>query len=333
MLSGDNGILQRATDAKTNTEKANEKEQIQIEVLGSYNKNGNLEIATVNSNIKNNINGITTDDATEFPLTVTYTTTGNSYSVDENGNVDKAVVYPIVSNTLKVGDYVEYNNKPYIVLYDMDSEYNWVEIVSVNPLESVTLGKNDRTTGAQGVSGELDRALWSYNNAISNLNTIAQKYLDNDLADRARCIGSNPTNPLNEEGNSSIKGIDNNSDKDYIQLKSIGANNISDTNYSFYWLSSRNKIFYVNENEDFSMNPELGLERINSRGNKSNRMNGTLGKLIQIYYENQLYYDEQDGGCYGFEATAGFRPVIRLISNTKVASGDGSSNSPYMLQK
>ena len=53
MLSGDNGILQKATDAKTNTEKANEKEQIQIEVLGSYNESGELKIATVNANIKN----------------------------------------------------------------------------------------------------------------------------------------------------------------------------------------------------------------------------------------------------------------------------------------
>ena len=74
MLSGDNSILQKATDAKTNTEKANEKEQIQIEVLGSYNESGELKIATVNANIKNNISGVTTDDATGFPLTVTYTT-------------------------------------------------------------------------------------------------------------------------------------------------------------------------------------------------------------------------------------------------------------------
>ncbi len=333
MLSGDNSILQRATNAKTNTENANEEEQIKLAVLGSYGDNGKLEIETINSNIKNKINGVTTDDATEFPLTVTYTATGNNYTISSDGIVEKANIYPTVGNTLKAGDYVEYNNKPYVVLYDMDSEFGWVEIVSVNPLESVTLGKNDSTTGAQGVSGELDRAIWSYNNAISNLNTIAQKYLDNDLADRARCIGSDPTNPLNEEGNSSIKGIDNNSNKDFNQLKSIGANNINDTNYSFYWLSSRDKIFYVNESEDFYLNPELGLERINSSGKKSNMMNGTLGKLIQIYYENQLYYDEQDGGCNGYEATAGFRPVIRLISIAKVISGDGSSDSPYKLQK
>ena len=87
MLTGDNSILQKATDAKTNTDNANEKEQIQLAVLGSYNESTELEIETLNSNIKNNISGVTTDEATEFPLTVTYTATGNSYTVDENGIV------------------------------------------------------------------------------------------------------------------------------------------------------------------------------------------------------------------------------------------------------
>ena len=107
MLSGDNGILQKATDAKTNTEKANEKEQIQIEVLGSYNESGELKIATVNANIKNNISGVTTDDATDFPLTVTYTTSGNKYKVDGNGMVDAKV--PSVAEYVKVGDYINYD--------------------------------------------------------------------------------------------------------------------------------------------------------------------------------------------------------------------------------
>ena len=221
MLSGDNGILHEATDAKTKTEKANEKEQIQMEVLGSINTNGKLEIATVNSNIKSNISGVTTDEAIEFPLTVTYTTTGNSYSVDEDGKVDKAVIYPLVSNTLKVGDYVEYNNKPYIVLYDMDSEFNWIEIVSKEPLCEVTFGTSDTSEGAQGTYNSQNRAKWSYNNAISKLNTVAQNYLNTDIADRARCIGSVPNNPLSETSMnySNYKEIDSNYAKDVAALQ------------------------------------------------------------------------------------------------------------------
>ncbi len=87
MLSGDNSILQKATNAKTNTENANEKEQIQLAVLGSYDNNGKLLVGNVNANIKKSINRVTTDEATSFPLTVTYTESGNRYIIDENGNV------------------------------------------------------------------------------------------------------------------------------------------------------------------------------------------------------------------------------------------------------
>ena len=107
MLSGNNGILQKATDAKTNTEKAGEKEQIQIEVLSSYSKSGELEIATVNSNIKSNIKGITTDNATEFPLTVTYTSTGNKYEVYSDGTVNPKG--PSIETLIKIGDYINYD--------------------------------------------------------------------------------------------------------------------------------------------------------------------------------------------------------------------------------
>ena len=61
--------------------------------MGSYNTNGVLEITTLNSNIKKYLEEVTTDDATEFPLTVTYTATGNSYTVDATGNI-----YEVVTN-------------------------------------------------------------------------------------------------------------------------------------------------------------------------------------------------------------------------------------------
>ena len=89
MLSGDNSILQKATDAKEKTIVAGEKEQIQLEVLGSHENDGTFLVGTVNANIKNHISGVTTDDATEFPLTVTYTATENKYEVFADGKVKK----------------------------------------------------------------------------------------------------------------------------------------------------------------------------------------------------------------------------------------------------
>ena len=99
MLSGDNGILQRATDSKEKTTVAGEKEQIQLEVLGSYEKNGNL--------LKNHISGIITNEATQFPLKITYTETGNTYTVDGKGNVEKKKPV-IIPQGLQVGSNVTY---------------------------------------------------------------------------------------------------------------------------------------------------------------------------------------------------------------------------------
>ena len=330
MLSGDNSILQKATEAKTSTEKVNEKEQIQMEVLGSLNKNGKLEIAIVNSNIKSNISGVTTDDATEFPLTVTYTLTGNSYSVDEDGNVEKAVIYPLVSNTLKAGDYVEYNNEPYIVLYDMDSEFNWVEIISVNPQENVTLGHSDQYDSNMGIYEFFPDALNSYNNAITTLNNKALAYLDTDLADRARCVGSNPQSPDSESNYISnsgtynyfvnIKGEDSNYQKDFNQLQNINSKGFNDENYTSYWLASR-----VCNNPYGSDNHYYGLRTVQNNGTQS------VGNLIFVY----LLSDKQqvDANDRGLERISGLRPVIRLISTTKIVDGDGSIGSPYKLQK
>ncbi len=87
-LTGENGLLQRAVGAKISTEDAQEKEQLQMEVYGSYDTSGDLDIETLDSNIKSHISEVTTDGATAFPLTVTMPS-GNVYTIDENGNVTK----------------------------------------------------------------------------------------------------------------------------------------------------------------------------------------------------------------------------------------------------
>ena len=107
MLAGNNSILQRATNAKTQTGIGQEKEQLQLEVLGSYETNGSLIIGTLNSNIKKNISGISTDDATEFPLTVTYISTGNKYEVYSDGTVNPKG--PSVEDLIQIGDYINYD--------------------------------------------------------------------------------------------------------------------------------------------------------------------------------------------------------------------------------
>ena len=332
MLTGDNSILQKATEAKINTEEKSKEEQIKLEVMGSYGTNGTIDVATLKTNLEK-IGATVTGNS--LPLTVTLG--GQEFTIDTNGNVEKSVVYPIVSNTLKAGDFVEYNNKPYIVLYDMDSEYNWVEIVSVNPLESVTLGKDDSTTGAQGTLGSYYRARWSYNNAIETLNNIAQKYLISDIGNRARCIGSNPSSILNQGtiNSEGVRNTDNNYVTDYEQLQLINCSSFDDENYEYYWMASR-KVDIPSENCGY------GLVRTNKSGivNLSSSSFNTVGVLLTTNsrnidsivdsYEREEFIERylRFNSC-----TSGFRPVIQLISTTKVVSGDGTSGSPYKLQK
>ena len=70
MLTGDNGILTRAGEAKEKTNIEQLREQIQLEVLGSYEKNGDLIATKIKDNIENHISGASVDGE-DFDLDVT----------------------------------------------------------------------------------------------------------------------------------------------------------------------------------------------------------------------------------------------------------------------
>ena len=77
--------MQKATDAKKNTDRASAREQIQIEVLGSIGTDGTPMLDLLKTNLTNI--GATVDGE-NFPLTVTLD--GQTFTVDSNGNVEKA---------------------------------------------------------------------------------------------------------------------------------------------------------------------------------------------------------------------------------------------------
>ena len=81
-LTGDNGILGKANDAKTQTEQAKEDENLKIAIAGSYGTDGKLNLKDLKDNLKNQ--GILTNSS-EFPLEVTVN--GEKKKIDANGNV------------------------------------------------------------------------------------------------------------------------------------------------------------------------------------------------------------------------------------------------------
>ena len=86
MLTGNNGILNRAAEAKEKNSIAQLKEQLELEILGSL-ENENLNALKVRENVLKNIHGTTIEEKS-FPLTVTYSGTQDSIMINRDGSVE-----------------------------------------------------------------------------------------------------------------------------------------------------------------------------------------------------------------------------------------------------
>ena len=102
MLTGENGIIKQASEAKEKTEIAEEKEIVELAAVGAASKNNYGEITEENLEIElNEMIGPRNEDYTLVKdgenFIVTYTDSGRSYIVDVNGNIkenDIAIVEP-----------------------------------------------------------------------------------------------------------------------------------------------------------------------------------------------------------------------------------------------
>ena len=112
MLTGDNGILTKSTEAKETNEQKTAEEQVKIAVAGSYGENGIIDIEELNKNLKS-VSGLIykgqlisdTNKISTLPAIVTL----NKYSIsiEKNGSVVKKVIADRTG--IKVGDYVDYS--------------------------------------------------------------------------------------------------------------------------------------------------------------------------------------------------------------------------------
>ena len=111
-LTGDNGVLRRASETSEKTEIANEQEKVRLSAIGAITKNNGEKIIRTNLNeeLTNNIGKEGTDyilsESETAPFVITYSNSGRSYLIDENGNVSE---YVDISKYVDVGDYVDYN--------------------------------------------------------------------------------------------------------------------------------------------------------------------------------------------------------------------------------
>ena len=107
-LTGDNGILTKAQEAKTETEEGEEKEKVKLSAVGALAKDNGGEIKEqyLDEELANNFGEKGTDYNLEGsgPFTVTIIESGRSYLINEDGTIEEA----IKREGIEVGDYVNY---------------------------------------------------------------------------------------------------------------------------------------------------------------------------------------------------------------------------------
>lgn len=141
-MTGDNGLLQKATTAKQANEEASVLEMIKTEVVGSYNLEGKIDLNELKTNLKHlnisdeDIKPTIKNNEETFPVVVKI----NGYSIDilEDGTVDKTPEFEILESSYgyTVNGYIGYTATDvteWKLLY-VDEENRDAFIISSNTL-------------------------------------------------------------------------------------------------------------------------------------------------------------------------------------------------------
>ena len=347
MLSGNNSILKKAGETKESTEVGQEKENITL----AYNSlmidkkaenSSTISGADFDKAVKKHDSGASaTSERDKYIVTFS---NGHKYSLYSSGKIREysTTPYAVDELTVKVsGDTVEspyYVNYPSAkgtikcrVLYN-DSTYG-LQIISVNSVTNVTLGKNDLSENVEGEMGSVERAQNSYNKAITTLNEKAEEYIkttdENILATDARCVGSDPLNknyPNNLTGDERTKKMftstesyinnyngkffneDTNYEMDETRMSKIGVRKT--TNGNDYWLASR---------------------RISSTNMFSNFMVYFISNSTNYVSNDYLWALIVDGRLIDNAPEYGLRPIFILSPSVKIIGGEGTEEVPFEI--
>ena len=89
MLTGENGILTQAKNAKTGTENKNAEEKVKLAIMAAraQSQDASLDLEKLETEVTTNYGGQV--DGTEFPVTVTIDE--KSFTVDGDGNASKTI--------------------------------------------------------------------------------------------------------------------------------------------------------------------------------------------------------------------------------------------------
>ena len=336
-LTGDNGILTQAGNAKEQTEKADIIERAKIEIVGVQpENNGELPKEDLDRILKSydKDGTIRIDDEGNR-----YIVTSKNYKILASDIWSKETPVIVAKKVLKTDStateakdkspYVLYNNILCRVLYNDDT--HGIQIISADNVGNVTLGNGDTLVGnadfeydgSVTINDNFKLAATSYNKAVTTLNNKAKTYKNSTALD-ARCLGSDPvpTNGVFAEDvagywsrsyeylkkygwNDKFKTSDTKYKEDVAKLNSLGLNISTDS-----WLASR----YVSSYSSYTC---FDVRSVSSSGDTN---------------DEYLCYVDPDGSVSSYSPSNAFRPVFLLPSGVIISGGDGSSENPYVIE-
>ncbi len=345
-LTGDNGILTKANEAKEMTEIAKIKEEVQTEILAVQAENdGKITTTQLKIILDKYFSNVPNDDQLNEEIEL-ITTEGN-YKIklsdifkgslsEGNGNTEDLAINRLKINSsapteAERSPYVNYNGRACRVLYDNTSPYG-LQIIPTESVGTVTLGDSDESAhevdfGNPYAPDVVRRAGVSYNNAVNKLNNKANEYKDNQgIATKARCLGGRPDFKSDttdmysgaSSGNGSqwdnlFKNGDQNYVEDVEQLKSLG--NIINSSDGYIWLASRS--VYKRDHLSFYVN---------------------VFPITFDGFDNHIIMPSFDinGLCdvchtWTSSSTFNFYPIFAISNNAIITEGEGTVESPYIL--
>lgn len=211
-LTGNNGILSKASEAREKTENAAAEEAVKMEVLGSFDNTGIYNKNLAKTNLETNLGAIIEENSQNDTLKVNYK--GENFLVDKNGNIFKIEI----PKDLEIGDIVSYIPK--------NQEYSWkskysgdlTDFILNNTTEDYEITKwkvlniNDNGTidliAEKPTKGTVPLAYaQGYNNGVKLLNDACNKlYGDDNKGIVSRSINiEDIENKMTEETLESIK--------------------------------------------------------------------------------------------------------------------------------
>ena len=201
-LTGDNGILTKATEAKDRTEEGEEEEKVKLSAVGALAKDngGEIKEGYLDEELASHFGERGTDYELEGsgPFTVTILESGRNYVIDADGTIGEAVK----REGIEAGDYVNYTPEVEETTYGVeklgpditgssdnksaitqDSSMKW-KILNIDASGRVDLISETPTSQSVYFSGAR-----GYNNGVYVINDICRSlYSNSSLGIEARSL-------------------------------------------------------------------------------------------------------------------------------------------------